>query len=92
MTNIMLVGEAWGEKEEEVQRPFVGASGWFLNQTLAHAGIAREDCYVTNVFNLRPKPKNDIINLCGDKSTALPGYPALTKGKFVRKEDRKSVV
>lgn len=78
----MLVGEAWGEKEEEQQRPFVGTSGYLLDQFLSQVGIDRRDCYVTNVFNLRPRPNNDVSNLCGKKPEGIAGYPALTKGKF----------
>ena len=37
-----------------------------------------------NVFNQRPAA-NDIDWFCGPKSSAIPGYPALTK-KFVQKE------
>lgn len=83
---IMLVGEAWGEKEEEQGRPFVGASGWLLDQMLNHASLSRADCYVTNVFNLRPKPSNDVKNLCGTKAEGIPGMPQLLAGKYVRKE------
>lgn len=86
MTDIMLVGEAWGAKEEEVRRPFVGASGWLLNQLLSHAGLSRDECYVTNVFNLRPKPSNDIKNLCGPKAEALPDYPEIAKGKYIHRQ------
>lgn len=86
MPNIMLIGEAYGEKEEELGRPFVGPSGWLLDQMLSHAGISRSDCYITNVFNLRPKPSNDIENLCGNKGEGIPNLPALAKGKFVRAE------
>jgi len=84
MVNIAIVGEAWGEKEEEQGRSFVGSSGWLLDQLLSQAGISRRDCLVTDVFNLRPKPSADVKNFCGSKSEALPGYPALYKGKFVR--------
>lgn len=86
MNEIMLVGEAWGEKEAELQLPFVGTSGWILDQMLSQVGIARKECYVTNVFNRRPMPSNDVKNFCGGKLGALPGYPALTKGKYVRAE------
>lgn len=86
MVEIMIVGEAWGEKEEEVGKPFVGASGFHLDQMLAQAGIARRECYLTNVFNFRPRPSNDVKNLCGPKATALPGYPALQQSKYVRAE------
>lgn len=85
MPDIMLVGEAWGQQEEEEGRPFVGTSGYILNQMLAQIGIKRDDCYVTNVFNLRPRG-NDIITLCGPKAEGIPGYPILQKSKYVRRE------
>jgi uracil-DNA glycosylase len=53
---------------------------------LSEVGIARHECYTTNVFNLRPQPKNDIDNLCGPKGTALVGYPAIKSGKYIRAE------
>lgn len=43
------------------------------------------EVYRTNVFQQQP-PGNKIEEFCGPKPTALPGYPALIKGKFVRKE------
>lgn len=81
-----LVGEAWGKDEEEEQRPFVGASGRILNGMLAQVGIRRDDVYLTNVFNLRPRPTNDIKNLCGTKMEGIPGLPHLSSGKYVRAE------
>lgn len=83
--SILIVGEAWGEKEAETGTPFVGASGWLLDQMLAQAGIVRRDCILTNVFNLRPAG-NDVKTLCGNKGEAIPGLPALVKGKYVRRE------
>jgi len=85
MSNIVIVGEAYGEQEEREGRPFVGASGHLLNQCLAIAGINRSECYVTNVFNLRPK-NNDVLDFCGNKAEALPGTGTLTKSKYVRAE------
>lgn len=55
---LMLVGEAPGVEEEKAGKPFVGASGFLLNQMLANAGIVRTDCYITNVSQVRP-PAND---------------------------------
>lgn len=80
---IAIVGEAWGEKEEEAGLPFVGTSGWLLDQMLSQAGIARSECLVTNVFNLRPKPSNDVKNLCGPRTAGIPGMPQLQTGKYV---------
>lgn len=84
MTQIAIVGEAWGEREEAQRAPFVGGAGWELTNMLAEAGINRADCYLTNVFNLRPKPTNDIINLCS--SEKFGGFPPLAKGKYLRPE------
>jgi uracil-DNA glycosylase len=39
----------------------------------------------TNVFRSHP-PRNDITHFCGPKSSAIPGYPALTGSKFIRRE------
>jgi uracil-DNA glycosylase len=89
--DIMLVGEAWGEAEERARKPFVGSSGWLLDRLLQEAGIDREQCYLTNVFNLRP-PGNKLGLLCGPKTRALQGYPPLRVaesgygGSFIRKE------
>lgn len=36
----------------------------------------------TNVLNLHPAA-NNLLSVCGDKASGLPGYPALTKGKYL---------
>lgn len=92
--NIVIVGEAWGEREEAERTAFVGPSGWHLTQMLAEAGIHRADCYLTNCFNLRPKAllqpdasirgkDNDIENLCQKTKT---DRPSLKAGKYLRPE------
>lgn len=43
------------------------------------------EVYRTNVFQ-QYAPKADMLKFCGDKSTALPGYPPLLKSKYVRSE------
>jgi uracil-DNA glycosylase len=83
---IALVGEAWGEKEELERRPFVGPAGWMLNTMLRDAGISRDECFLTNVFNLRPKPNNKIDNLCASKKEVRHALPPLSSGKYVRDE------
>lgn len=82
MSEILILGEAWGREEEKEGRPFVGASGWLLDSLLSETGISRAECYVTNVFNLRPHG-NDVKELCGPKTSGIPGTPALIKGKYV---------
>jgi uracil-DNA glycosylase len=51
---IALIGEAPGEQEEAQGQPFIGWAGAELNRTLNDATILRNDCYVTNVFKIRP--------------------------------------
>lgn len=64
---IMFVGEAPGKNEAKTGRPFCGASGRVLDELLAHAGIARDDVYITNIVKDRPTnnrdPKPDEIEL-----------------------------
>jgi len=85
VTNIVIVGEAYGEQEEKAQTAFVGAAGYELNRMLDEAGLRRADCYVTNVFNRRPT-NNKIEAFCGPKQEGIRGYPPLTKSGYVRKE------
>lgn len=89
---VAIVGEAWGEEEEIQGRPFVGPTGRFLSHCLRVAGIDRRSALLTNVFNLRPRPSNDIKNLCGGKLEGIPGYPALVQNKYVLSQYRAELV
>lgn len=82
-----LVGECYGEEEALYKRPFIGTAGEQFNTLLADAGIRREECFITNVFNLRPPGKN-IESLCGPPRDpgVIPGRPSLTRGLYLRKE------
>lgn len=86
MTKIALIGEAWGEHEERQRTPFVGPAGWQLDGMLRDAGISRRECYLTNVFNLRPRPTNKIDNLCAPKKEVKHDLPPLSSGKYIRDE------
>lgn len=57
--DIIFVGEAPGKNEDMRGEPFVGAAGKKLSEALAHAGVSRDDIYITNVVKCRP-PKNRI--------------------------------
>jgi uracil-DNA glycosylase len=48
-SDVMLVGEQPGDKEDQEGRPFVGPAGRLLDEALAEAGIDRSRAYVTNV-------------------------------------------
>ena len=65
-SQIMLVGEGPGEKEDIQGKPFVGEAGILLNKMLNAIKIKREDVYITNVVNYRPpnnrKPEISEIN------------------------------
>ncbi len=54
---VMIIGEAPGREEDESGRPFVGATGRFLNEVLSGSGIDRDDFFITNTVKCRP-PKN----------------------------------
>jgi len=56
---IVLVGEAYGFEESVQQKPFVGASGYTLNNMLQDAGLSRSAILCTNIVNDRP-PGNDL--------------------------------
>jgi uracil-DNA glycosylase len=58
-TEIMFVGEGPGARENEQGRPFVGASGKFLDQLLEQAGVTRADVWITNVVKCRPPGNRD---------------------------------
>ena len=81
---IAIIGEAYGEQEDLYKRPFCGPAGQELDRILSDAGIRREDCFLTNVFNLRP-PQNDLGNLCGPKSGGgvILSRPLLVPGKYL---------
>lgn len=81
-TKILLVGEAWGEREEKAGKPFVGPSGAMLDGFLQAHGLSRTDCYLTNVFNFRPEG-NRIPSLCGPKAAGIPKMPPIDSGKYV---------
>jgi uracil-DNA glycosylase len=56
---IMVIGEAPGEREAKSGRPFVGASGRFLDELLASIGLKRADIFITNVVKDRPPENRD---------------------------------
>jgi uracil-DNA glycosylase len=56
---IMFIGEGPGASEDKQGRPFVGASGRFLNELLEQAGVTRADVFITNVVKCRPPGNRD---------------------------------
>ncbi len=68
--DIVFIGEAPGKNEDEQGKPFVGASGRFLNEMLAAAGMQRKDVYITNIVKYRPPNNRD--PLPGEKREFWP--------------------
>ena len=54
---LILCGEAPGKHEVEQGEPFVGPSGWWLNNRLSEVGLSRKRCHVTNALLCRPPKK-----------------------------------
>ena len=67
---LMLIGEGPGMNEDKQGRPFVGASGQFLNELIAQAGYKREEVFIANVVKCRPPGNRDPqpveIDACAD--------------------------
>jgi uracil-DNA glycosylase family 4 len=65
---LMFIGEAPGAEEDRQGRPFVGAAGKLLNETMAKVGLRREDVFITNVVKCRPpgnrEPTSEEVKAC----------------------------
>jgi uracil-DNA glycosylase len=57
--DVMFIGEAPGQKEDELGRPFVGRSGKLLDQLINEMGWKREDVYISNIVKRRPPENRD---------------------------------
>lgn len=57
--DVLFVGEAPGESEDEEGVPFVGRSGDVLDDELRDAGLPRADVRITNCVRCRPPENRD---------------------------------
>ncbi len=57
--DVLFIGEAPGQKEDELGRPFVGRSGKLLDQLINEIGWKREDVYISNIVKRRPPENRD---------------------------------
>lgn len=66
---LMFVGEAPGETEDQTGRPFVGKAGQKLDEMIAAMGLRRDQIYIANVLKARPPnnrtPLPDEVLACG---------------------------
>jgi uracil-DNA glycosylase family 4 len=57
--DIMFIGEGPGFYEDQQGRPFVGASGKFLDDLLRSIGLDRTTVFIANVVKCRPPQNRD---------------------------------
>ena len=69
-SEIVFIGEAPGQREDEQGIPFVGPAGQLLDQLLESIGLKRADIYITNVVKYRPPQNRD--PLPEEKEACLP--------------------
>lgn len=66
--DLMVVGEAPGENEDRLGRPFVGKAGKLLDLLLMTVGFPRDSVYICNVLKCRPpgnrNPQPDEVEAC----------------------------
>jgi uracil-DNA glycosylase len=59
LSDVLLVGEGPGAREDATGRPFVGPAGQLLTELLGSLGWAREDVFIANVVKCRPPGNRD---------------------------------
>ncbi len=68
LSDVLLVGEGPGAREDRTGRPFVGPAGELLSELLGAIGWQREDVFITNIVKCRPPanrdPEPDEVGAC----------------------------
>jgi DNA polymerase len=59
ISDVLLVGEGPGQREDATGRPFVGPAGQLLEESLQAIGWRRDDVFITNVVKCRPPGNRD---------------------------------
>jgi len=59
ISDVLLVGEGPGAREDATGRPFVGPAGQLLDELLRSIGWAREQVFIANVVKCRPPGNRD---------------------------------
>lgn len=59
ISDVLLVGEGPGAREDATGRPFVGPAGQLLEELLASIGWERRDVYIANIVKCRPPGNRD---------------------------------
>jgi DNA polymerase len=90
LSDVLLVGEGPGGREDATGRPFVGPAGQLLTELLASIGWERSDVFITNVVKCRPPgnrdPMPEEIGACGAyldrQEVALDPAIVVTLGRY----------
>lgn len=69
--DLLFVGEAPGQAEDEQGIPFVGAAGKLLDRYLYAVDIPRESVYIANILKCRPPQNRDPLP---EEEDACIGY------------------
>jgi uracil-DNA glycosylase family 4 len=59
LSDVLLVGEGPGAREDATGRPFVGPAGQLLDELLRAIGWSREQVFIANVVKCRPPANRD---------------------------------
>jgi len=59
ISDVLLVGEGPGAREDATGRPFVGPAGQLLEELLASIGWLRADVFIANIVKCRPPGNRD---------------------------------
>lgn len=73
-SEIIFIGEAPGQVEDDTGRPFVGRAGRLLESLLKEIGYGREDVWIGNIIKHRPPENRDPLP---DEIAACEPYLAL---------------
>jgi len=89
-SDVLMVGEGPGGREDATGRPFVGPAGQLLTELLRSVGWQRGDVFITNVVKCRPPGNRDPepaeIGACASyldrQELALDPAVIVTLGRF----------
>ena len=81
-SKLCIIGEAPAKNEIRLSRPFVGQSGYLLDQLLHSAGIARRECYLLNVwpFEVEKRGNNVYHRDTGEYLFGAQGFTEAGRG------------
>lgn len=82
---LMFVGEAPGEREDDIQKPFAGRAGKVLDLILGAIRLSRNEIFISNAAKCRPPENRDPVRgevrICSD--TYLSGEIGLVKPELI---------